>query len=206
MDRNHFPHLTSEADMPLESVRPEQESISVTGDLVRIRDLEFEDPVVAEIISRQDGADRARSLVHMLTVGARGMTSMGLGLELSDVDRRVRATVADALEEGRRQIGTTLTELQEAVVDSLDPDHRASVVARCLGQLENFRTGLSAAVDPAHAGSHTATLLEEMKAMLGPGGILEQRLRSPPSIPKPTPLPSPAPSAGSRAVSTSFTS
>jgi hypothetical protein len=164
--------------MPLESVRPGQESISVTGDLVRIRDLEFEDPVVAEIISRQDGADRARSLVHMLTVGARGMTSMGLGLELSDVDRRVRATVTDALEEGRRQIGTTLTELQEAVVDSLDPDHRASVVARCLGQLETFRAGLSAAVDPAHAGSHTSTLLEEMKAMLGPGGILEQRLRS----------------------------
>lgn len=181
MDRNHFPHQVPDGidtSATIEPVSPEQETVSVIGDLVRVRDLEFEDPVVAEILGRQDGADRVRSLVHMLTVGARGMTSMGLGLELSDVDRRVRATVADALDEGRRQIGATLAELQEAVVGSLDPDHRASVVARCLSQLEDFRTGLVATVDPAQAGSHTANLLEEMKSMLGPGGILEQRLRS----------------------------
>src|SRR5690606_21938141 len=76
-------------------------AISVQGDRVRVEDLEFDDPVVAEILSRQEGPDRVRALVQMLGVGARGMTSMGLGLELSDVDRRVRATVADALEEGR---------------------------------------------------------------------------------------------------------
>lgn len=172
-------------DSPTQPDSPDQSAaearagaISVQGDRVRVEDLEFDDPVVAEILSRQEGPDRVRALVQMLGVGGRGMTSMGLGLELSDVDRRVRATVADALEEGRRHMGSTLAELQEAVVGSLDPDQRASVVARCLDQLETFRSDLTAAVDPAHRGSHTANLLDEMKAMLGPGGVLEQRLRS----------------------------
>lgn len=152
--------------------------ISLEGDFTTVRSLRIDDPLVANLLSRHQVGERAEVFSRMVSIGARGMVSMGLGLELADVDRRVRMTVADALEEGRRHMGQSLTELQQAVTGSLDPDHRASVVGRCLTELEAFRAGLADSIDPRNSDSNAAALLHEMNAMLGPGGILDQRLRT----------------------------
>lgn len=152
--------------------------IILEGDTTTVHSLRIDDPLVANLLSRHQPEERAEVLSRMVTIGARGMVSMGLGLELADVDQRVRTTVADALEEGRRHIGQSLTELQQAVTGSLDPDHRASVVGRCLTELEAFRAGLADSIDPRNSDSNAAALLDEMNAMLGPGGVFDQRLRA----------------------------
>lgn len=151
--------------------------LTITADRLTIDHLQVEDPLVIDVVSRQDPSQRLGLLNRMLAVGARGLASMGMGLSLGDIDRRVKASVDDALAEGRRQVADTLEELHLAVAGTLDPDQRASIISRCLAELDGFRRALVEAVDPSRADSHTAKLLREVTAMLGAGGALEERLR-----------------------------
>ncbi|MGA7272906.1 MAG: hypothetical protein WB239_17675 [Acidimicrobiia bacterium] len=153
-------------------------SIRFADGAVEVDGLRVEDPVVAAILSRHQPPEYQEMVTRMLAVGARGLASMGLGLDLADMDRQVRQTMMEVLEEGRRGVADTLEELTRAVAGQLDPERRASVVGRLLGNLESFKKGLSDLVDPARRDSHAAALLEEMAAMLGPDGPLDTRLRS----------------------------
>lgn len=152
--------------------------IRITDGAIEIDRLEVEDPVVAALLSRHQPPDYPEVIARMLAVGARGLASMGLGLDLADMDRQVRQTMMEVLEEGRRGVAGTLEELTRTVTGQLDPEQRASVVGRLLADLDRFRTGLSDLVDPARRDSHAAALLDEMAAMLGPDGPLDTRLRS----------------------------
>jgi hypothetical protein len=153
-------------------------SIEITEGGIMISSLRLEDPVVTAVLSRHDPDEYEELIARMLAVGARGLTSMGLGLDLSDMDRRVKATMMNVLEEGRSRVAGTLEELTQTVAGQLDPQQRASVVGRLLADLEGFRTSLSDLVDPTRRDSHAAALLGEMAAMLGPNGPLDTRLRS----------------------------
>lgn len=153
-------------------------SIRITDGAIQIDGMRVEDPCVTAILERHDRSEYEELITRMLVVGARGLESMGLGIDLADMDRRVKATMMDVLEEGRRRVAGTLEELTRAVTGELDPQHRASVVGRLVNDLEGFRKGLSDLVDPARRDSHAAALLGEMAAMLGPDGPLDTRLRS----------------------------
>ena len=151
--------------------------VLVEGDVTRITDLTITDPVVAGLLGRQEEAGRAEGVRRMLVVGARGLTSMGLGVDIDDIDRRVGRAVSDALDRGRQGMSALLDQLIREVGSVFDPDTAGSVIDRSLRQLEAFRQELTAAIDPKRVDSHTAALIQGVAAMLGPGGALEERLR-----------------------------
>ena len=157
---------------------PAPPSIDLTAGALVVHGLRIDDPVVVDVVARHEPGQRREALERVLAVGARGVMSMGVGLELGDVDRRVRATVDDALQIGRREMADVVGALRTAVAADLDPDRAASTVGRCLAQMESFRASLEAAVDPGRTDSHTSRLLSEVASMLGAGGTLETRLRS----------------------------
>ncbi len=156
----------------------QQTSIQIMEGVVVIDGLRVDDPTVESVLSRHDPSEHEEMVLRMLAVGARGLASMGMGLDLADMDRRVKATMMEVLEEGRRRVAGTLEELTQTVTGQLDPEQRASTVGRLLTDLEGFRKSLSDLVDPARRDSHAAALLGEMAAMLGPDGPLDTRLRS----------------------------
>lgn len=156
---------------------PSPDPVGVIGDTIHINDFSLSDPVVAGLLKHQEGSQRSETLGRMLSVGGRGLTSMGLGVDLDEIDRRVGRSVTDALAQGRSEVATLLEEARREVVAVFDPDRGGSLIARCLEELDGFRRELSDAIDPNRVDSHTAAVIREVSGMLGPGGALERRLR-----------------------------
>ncbi len=150
--------------------------IHLDGNIVTIEGLEIEDPGLAQLLGAQPEERRADTVMRALTVGARGLVSMGLGIDLSEVDDRVRRTVIDATTEARREVEAVLTAARTAFEAQLSPEHRSSTVARTLQEFAAWRDAFLRRMDPAHADSDTARFLNELTALVGPAGELQQRL------------------------------
>ena len=153
---------------------PAGPSISIDGDCVTIESLEVVDSQLADSLRRSE--DPAATLQRIITIGTRGVLSMGIGLDLGEMEQRMHR----ALDETAGATELTVTEmLEEAKAEirrSLDPASRDSVVAKTLDEFAGWSASFFESVDPERSGSHTGRLLAEMQSMLGPGGALEQRL------------------------------
>lgn len=150
--------------------------IRVDGDVVTIENLEVEDPGLAQLLATQPPDKRAEIATRVITVGVRGILSMGLGIDLSEVDERVKRSVLEATTEARREVESVLTAAQTAFESQLSPEHRSSTVARTLSEFTTWRDNFLARVDPTEEDSDTGRFLSELTALLGPAGELQTRL------------------------------
>ncbi len=152
--------------------------IRVDGNVTTIENFEIEDAALAQLLSSQPDDRRDEVLNRALVVGARGLVSMGLGIDLAEVDDRVRRSVIEATAEARREVETVLTKASSAFESQLSPEHRDSTVARTLGEFPTWSDSFIARLDPGHADSDTARFLDELAALVGPTGELHQRLEA----------------------------
>lgn len=153
-------------------------NVTIDGSTVRICQLESVDPALAELM-RSQSQDRWPNLIErVLAVGARGLMTMGLGVDLTEVDERVKQSVLLVASEAERHVASTLDAAQKAMAEQLDPDHKTSVVARVLDEFTTWRDDFMRTMDPAVVDSHTARLVGSLAELLGPDGALEQRLQS----------------------------
>ena len=98
--------------------------------------------------------------------------TMGLGVDLAEVDDRVRRSVAEGTADARRQLETILERAVSELSGSFDPEHRTSA-ARAIAEFGVVRDGLLNAIDPGHRDSVASKFLGELDELLGPGGKLE---------------------------------
>lgn len=150
--------------------------IRVDGNTVIIEELEVEDSALAQLLGNQPEDRREDVLVRALIVGVRGLVSMGLGIDLAEVDDRVRRSIIEATAEARREVELVLTNARSAFETQLSPEHRSSTVARTLAEFTAWRDSFLLRMDPAHAESDTARFLAELASLVGPTGELQQRL------------------------------
>lgn len=151
-------------------------SIRVDGSTVAIDGIRLDDRVLAELLTSQDSDQWEGILRRVLEVGARGLLTMGLGIDLAEVDRRVRRSVEDVTAEARAQVEQVLAAARRAFTADFDPELRSSLVARTLAEFGAWRDGFVRNFNPEYSDSHTARFLNEVKAFLGPDGVLESRL------------------------------
>ncbi len=165
---------------PLQPDPPDAEhpdpSIHVEGSRVNVDHLTCDDPVVAEVLRRQPPDQRPETLRRMLTVGARGLLTMGVGLDLAEVDDRVRSSVEQVTAALKGEVQRLLDEARGAMESTLDPDQRTSIVSRTMAEFATLRDGLVAQLDPDAADSHTARLLGRLDELLGDDGLLPRSL------------------------------
>lgn len=150
--------------------------IRLDGSTVTIDHLACADQVLVALVERTAPEGRAELVEKILGVGARGIVTMGVGLDLSELDHRVRQSVELATDKARREIDQVLDVTRKAVESTLDPDQRTSLVGKALDDLQTWRDEFLGGVDPDRPGSHTERLLGAMRSLLGPGGELEERL------------------------------
>jgi hypothetical protein len=103
---------------------------------------------------------------------------MGMGLDLDGIDERVRSSVEAATAEAERRVATLMAETSAAMKEALDPDVRSSLVSRAVDEFGAWRDGFLKTVDPGVTDSHTGRLIEHLRDMLGPGGVLEKRMEA----------------------------
>jgi len=148
-------------------------SIRLAEGTVHIDGLSIRDAVLADLVSRQPDAEAAEALLQrVLVTGARGIASMGVGLDLAELDGRVAKSVTAALVDFEQTIASGVGHLAE----QLDPEQRSSLVARALSELTEIQSEFLAGVDPNRTDSHAGELLARLREVVGPGGPVAQRL------------------------------
>jgi hypothetical protein len=165
--------MTTESTSP--GSRPPSE-IGVNGDVVTITGLEIEDASLARLVAREPEGQRADLIRRVIETGTRGVLSMGIGIDLGEIDRRVRHTVVGSMAEAEAAVQRLFTEARQAIESTFDPDQRQSAMAKTLAEFTAWREGFLDQIDPARAEGHGGRLIERLTELLGPAGPLEQRL------------------------------
>ena len=155
--------------------RPETSVAIEAGDLV-IEHLVVVDREVLALVEAAPEDDRADIVRRALSVGARGLMTMGLGVDVTAVDTRVRQTLVSVADEAERRIGSLLATAHEALAGQFDPEQRSSLLGRALADFSAWREDLLGRLDPGAEGSHTTTFLARLAELVGRGGDLELRL------------------------------
>lgn len=158
---------------PDESPSP---GIDVTDERLVIRELIVDDPEVTRLVATAPHDDRDQLVRRILSVGARGLTTMGIGAGLADVDTRVAAIVKRATEEAEQTVVDVLDRARSALGDQLDPDQRSSLLSRALGEFTGWRDAFLRDLDPAVEDSTATELVARLRDLVGPGGTLDRRL------------------------------
>lgn len=169
---NVIPFLYGDA-MPTDT---SQSTLSLEGDTVIIKHLLIRDPALVDAIRRSDDPDAL--LRRIIEVGFRGVLSMGVGVDLSEIEQRLSRATTETTEAAELQVAQMLEDAQSAIGRILDPSLDGSVTATTLEAFASWRTEFLDRFDPDRTSSHTGRLLAGLNTLLGPGGALEARLTS----------------------------
>ena len=152
--------------------------ITVDGYEVTIDGLALADQGLADLLGSQPEERWPELLERALSVGARGLMTMGLGLDLAEIDARVRRSVAAVTSEAEQHVSDAITSARDALAQQLDPELRSSAVARTLAEFTSWRDDFLRTLDPTIVDSHTSRLVASLTELVGPDGTLEARLHA----------------------------
>ncbi|HAX82704.1 MAG TPA: hypothetical protein DCY40_09070 [Actinobacteria bacterium] len=152
------------------------DGIRVEGDRVSIDGLTVVDPDLASLVAAAAPDSRPDLVRRVLAVGARGLATMGVGVDVAAVDERIRQTLAQLTDEAERRLAAVLEQGRTAMLAHFDPEQRSSVLNQMLGEFTAWREGFLGRIDPEREGSHTTEFLSRLAAVVGPDGSLEQRI------------------------------
>ena len=158
-----------ERDEPLDRIRIEGDRVSIDG-------LSVVDPDLASLVAAAGPESRPDLVRRVLAVGARGLATMGVGVDVAAVDERIRQTLGLLTDEAERRLATVLEQGRAAMVAHFDPEQRSSVLNQMLGEFTVWREAFLGRIDPEREGSHTTEFLSRLAAVVGPDGSLEQRI------------------------------
>lgn len=147
--------------------------VSVEGTIVRLS-MTVDDAALADLLERSD--DRVALAERILSVGARGVASMGTTLDLSAVEARLRRTAEEASAASEERISTMLSDARAEITRLLDPSAKDSFTSTTMDEFASWRDGLFERLDPERQSSHTGRTIAAVAGLLGPGGALETRL------------------------------
>lgn len=135
-----------------------------------------DDPVVIEFLATYPASERTAAVAKALSVGVRGLTTMGLGVSAADVGEQIERVLADVTARTERRVSEILDAGSAAFAASFDPEQRTSLTARTVSEIRELHADVLVRLDPEHSGSHSARLVAHLSELLGPGGLLETRL------------------------------
>ena len=155
----------------------DRQAVTLEAGTVSLRDLTCDDPALAEVLAAHRPDEWHALVERVLSVGARGLLTMGLGVSIAELDERLRATLADVMSRAEACAAEAVTSAEATFTDQLDPELRSSLIGRTIVQMGTARDQLLDRLNPDLAGSDTAKFISQLHELLGPAGELEARLR-----------------------------
>jgi hypothetical protein len=151
-------------------------AVRLDGDRVVIEGVVVTDDTVVGMLSTAPDSDRIDLLLRMMSVGAQGVVSMGVGLDLAAVDARVLGLLESVTTEAEASVRSIIDESRSSLGKQFDPEQRSSILARALTEFTNWREEFLARLDPGVEGSTATLLIQRLQELVGPEGALETRL------------------------------
>ena len=146
-------------------------------DATRVRlQVTIDDAVLAEHLRALAPDERPSEVARVLTVGVRGLATMGMTASVAHVGDEVERVLTDVADIAEGRVADLLTAHRELMLQSLDPAVKTSWSAKTILEIRDLHAELLAGLDPSNRSGHTGRLIDEMQTLLGPGGLLERRL------------------------------
>lgn len=152
--------------------------ITSDGRVTKIEGLVSEDPSLAQLLAGHPAPEWPDVVEKVLAVGAKGLLSMGIDLGLEGVRSEVRRQVEEANRAAEERVAEMLAEAERTITEQLDPDQRTSLLSKSLREFHKWQEALFLGFDIDHAGSVSGRLVERLETMVGPSGLLEERLHA----------------------------
>ena len=152
--------------------------ITSDGRVTKIEGLVSEDPSLAQLLIAHPSADWPAVIERALAVGAKGLLTMGIDLGLDGVRSEVRRQVEEANNAAEQRIAKMLSEAERTITEQLDPDRRTSLLSKSLREFHKWQEALFAGFDVDQSGSVSGRLVDRLEALVGPKGLLEERLQA----------------------------
>ncbi len=162
--------------MTVSALRRSEASIRVEEGRLVVDHLVVADRDVMALVETVPPEDRVEMLTRALSVGARGLMTMGLGIDVAAVDGRVRQTLLAVADDLERRVSDLLASAQQSATRQFDPDTRTSLVAKAVAELSGLKDEFVERLDPGRDGSATTAFLARLEGLLGEDGDLERRL------------------------------
>jgi hypothetical protein len=154
----------------------EMPSIVVTSGCVLINNLRIDDDAVAAYLTPFPEEQRVDELARAISLGVHGLVATGMQATVDEMQNEVRRILDAAADAAEVQLGLAVEAGRSQLTAHLDPDIRSSLTARTLAELETLHATTLARLDPDRTDSHTGRLVTAITDLLGPGGLLAQRL------------------------------
>ena len=151
-------------------------AVLVADGQVTIEGLAVHDATVVQLIAAAPPAERAETVRRLLVVGASGLATMGVGLDIGSIDTRVRSTLEAVTDETERRVHELLEESRRTLREEFDPERRSSLMGRSLADFAAWRDEVLQRLDPDRPGNPTTDFLGHLTELVGDGGALERRL------------------------------
>ncbi len=151
-------------------------TVTISGENVIVSDLTFFDPMVASHLGALPPERRAEELARAIGIGIHGLAATTMRATVDEMQQQVRRIIASAADAAETHLGTAVKAGQTELAAHLDPEVRSSLTARTVAELEELHRETLARLDPDRRDSHTGKLVGAISDLLGPGGLLAQRL------------------------------
>lgn len=152
--------------------------IQVEGDRITLDALVVDEPALAQLLRAHDEDQWHRLIQRALGVGARGLLTMGVMVDLGEFDSKVSDALAEATNAADAGARRLLEAAEDAVARNLDPDVKTSHLGRALAEFATERNTLLQGLDPAVGDSPSARLMARLSELVGPDGYVESRLNA----------------------------
>ena len=152
--------------------------ITIEDTLVRVDELVIDDEAVASHLNSLAPEQRSGELIRAIALGIHGLAATQLRATVDDMKDEVQRIIAAAAQTAEACVDEAVAVGRSALMAQLDPEVRSSLTARAVGELESLHAATLARLDPDRSDSHTAKLVAAITDLLGPSGLLAQRLEA----------------------------
>ncbi|MEA2003132.1 MAG: hypothetical protein U9N84_14755 [Actinomycetota bacterium] len=153
-------------------------SITVVEATVEVINLRLTDEAVARYLAMFPNERRGEELIRAITLGVHGLAATSMRATVDDMKHEVQRIIESAAAAADSHLGRALETGKSELLAQLDPDVRSSLTARTVRELEELYAATLARLDPDRTDSHTGKLMASITDLLGPGGLLAQRLEA----------------------------
>ena len=161
---------------PATSTTSRQECVEIEDQVTRIIGLSVTDQSVAAYLALFPKERWAEELVRAIGIGVHGMAATNMRATVDDMTNEVRRILESAAVAADTCLGNAVEAGRSELSAHLDPDIRSSLTARTVAELQQVHETTLARLDPDRSDSHTAKLVAGIGELLGPTGLLAQRL------------------------------
>jgi len=151
-------------------------AVHLDGTTVTIGNLSFSSDLIAGHLATVSSELHAEEIVRAMEIGVHALAASTMRATVDEMQREVQRIITTASDAALTQLGEAMRTGKSELSAHLDPEVRSSLTARAVAELEELHKKTLSRLDPDRNGSHTSKLIASVTEMLGPGGMLAQRL------------------------------